>query len=116
MFHRSFPFLSCREHPNKAIASFSGSLEVSLKPGGGALGKGAQESDRPKTVKEPITSENLLLRGTVLRNTKVCVYCCCCCLLLCLLLSVVVVVETVPPTVTLLLLFVVVVVVIVFTM
>ncbi|CAM9262124.1 unnamed protein product, partial [Hapterophycus canaliculatus] len=62
------------EHPNKAIASFSGSLEASLKPRGKdheARGsQGGEGSIRPRTVKEPITPENLLLRGTVLRNTK----------------------------------------------
>ncbi|CAM9989729.1 unnamed protein product, partial [Ectocarpus sp. 4 AP-2014] len=77
----------CREHPNKAIASFTGSLEVSLKPGGGAgsvgvhgdvdtatgsttaAGGGSRKRSRT-VVKEPVTPENLLLRGTVLRNTK----------------------------------------------
>ncbi|CAN0220421.1 unnamed protein product, partial [Ectocarpus sp. 8 AP-2014] len=77
----------CREHPNKAIASFTGSLEVSLKPGGGAAsvgvhgdvdgaassttaaGGGSRKKSRT-VVKEPVTPENLLLRGTVLRNTK----------------------------------------------
>ena len=70
-----------REHPNKTIASFSGSLEVVLKPGGGAVdskakpaaaaGRRGQEGGAPTAVKEPITPDNLLLRGTVLRNTKV---------------------------------------------
>ncbi|CAN0038698.1 unnamed protein product [Pylaiella littoralis] len=69
------------EHPNKAIASFSGSLEVSLKPTGSdhavvAAAKPLNKNNsrglggRRHVVKEPITSDNLLLRGTVLRNTK----------------------------------------------
>ena len=51
---------------------------MSLKPGGGALashagnaGAAKGKGGRSKTVKEPITPDNLLLRGTVLRNTKV---------------------------------------------
>ncbi|CAM9450391.1 unnamed protein product, partial [Laminaria digitata] len=66
------------EHPNKTIASFSGSLEVVLKPGGGAMDakvkapalRRGKEAGASTSVKEPITPDNLLLRGTVLRNTK----------------------------------------------
>lgn len=94
------PARLCREHPNKAIASFTGSLEVSLKPGGGAAsvgvhgdvdgaasstaaaGGGGSRKKSRTVVKEPVTPENLLLRGTVLRNTKVCCCWCCRCVLL----------------------------------
>ncbi|CAM9636300.1 unnamed protein product [Ascophyllum nodosum] len=76
---KSFEGRVIMEHPTKSIETFTGTLEVTLFPGMGAnetdaklseVGYGGSSRGQRTTVREPITPDNLLLRGTVLRNTQ----------------------------------------------